>query len=102
MTISAPAHAGKEIVFAEEGLPLFADELCPLIGVDHHLDLWFVPQYLRDWPNVQRGFLCRSRLDQEDRHAICGIRKPCRCPSMPVRSDLSAAHLQAHAGLTVL
>lgn len=43
MAITTPAHAGVQVVFAKEGLPLCAGELRTLDGMDHHLLFWCAP-----------------------------------------------------------
>jgi hypothetical protein len=43
VAIPAPAHACKKIVFSKKRQVLFAGELRTLIGMDHHLVLWFAP-----------------------------------------------------------
>lgn len=43
MTIPTSTHAGIQIVFAEEGLALFAAELWPLIGMDHNFGFRLAP-----------------------------------------------------------
>ena len=43
MAVPAAAHAGLEIVLAEEQLPLAAGELRSLVRMDHHLCLGLPP-----------------------------------------------------------
>ena len=43
MAIAPPTHAGNQIVFAKERLPLPAGKLGTLVGVNHDLLLWFAP-----------------------------------------------------------
>ncbi len=57
---------------------------------------------LPNGPNAQHGSLNKSRPRRADRHAAYGIRRLCRYLPMLAGSNPSVAHLQAHAGLTVL
>ena len=61
VAVPAAAHAGIQIVLAEEQLPLAAGELRSLVGVDHHLGLGFAPPDSRE-QGLQGQIGCHAGL----------------------------------------